>query len=319
MPPAFMSSMRASTSQQPRADLVEAGRLDPVLLLRAARHGVEPEVGDLDALEQPHLATGVVLDHPGGPVGELRGQAALEHVGRFDEVVVDADDDEVVGGRQRLLDRWRWPMRRSGGAASVKMRPSPIGSTTASADAPALLEMPRMVARRSGGSEDLDQRTPAERRVGRRASRGPEQVDGARVGIRAVPVGGRQLPVLLPRIPEAPLGSHPTVAAQVGRNRSGSTMRASPVRTMRCRRAPAGCPRPSSVVRSTPTATSPVRRWLGHTEPGPKGRLPVAPARPPIAGTHVDDAEKGDLVAVASQLSRHLVGADATEGVPASQ
>ena len=65
-------------------DLAEAGRLDAVLLLGATRHGVEAEVRDLGALEEPHLVAGVVLDHPRRAVGVLRRQAALEHVGRLD-------------------------------------------------------------------------------------------------------------------------------------------------------------------------------------------------------------------------------------------
>ena len=52
---------------------------------------VEADVGVAVVLEDPGLRPVGLLDHPGGALLERGGQAALEHVGRLDEVVVDRD------------------------------------------------------------------------------------------------------------------------------------------------------------------------------------------------------------------------------------
>ena len=85
------------------AQLVEAGRVHAVFLGRPARHRVEPDVGDVDVEELPRVgAVGAVLD-PGRDVLVLRGEVLLEHVGRLDDVIVDADQDEVFGAHGRSI------------------------------------------------------------------------------------------------------------------------------------------------------------------------------------------------------------------------
>ena len=77
-------------------DLVERGGLHAVLFLRPTGHGVERDVAELGPLVEPRA-------RPVGPGHELRCQVdvlrrepALEHVGRLDQVVVHADQDQVI-------------------------------------------------------------------------------------------------------------------------------------------------------------------------------------------------------------------------------
>ena len=79
------------------AHLLERGRLDAVLLGGTAHHGVEAHVGDEVALEGPHVGAVVVVDDARGAVLPLGRDAALEHVGGLDDVVVDAHEDEIFG------------------------------------------------------------------------------------------------------------------------------------------------------------------------------------------------------------------------------
>ena len=53
---------------------------------------VEPDVRVLAVLVAPHLAA-VGLDDLRRPVGQRCGQAAVEHVGWLDDVVVNRDQD----------------------------------------------------------------------------------------------------------------------------------------------------------------------------------------------------------------------------------
>ena len=76
--------------------LRERGRLHAVLLGRAARHGVQPHVGDLLALEHPEVGAVLLRDEPRRAILPLRGEVALPHVGRLADVVVDAHQDHVV-------------------------------------------------------------------------------------------------------------------------------------------------------------------------------------------------------------------------------
>ena len=79
------------------ADLVERGGLEAVLLGRTAGDRVEPDVGDGGALELPHVGVHLVdVDHAGRALEVGLRHVALPHVGRLDDVVVDADEDEVV-------------------------------------------------------------------------------------------------------------------------------------------------------------------------------------------------------------------------------
>ena len=91
-----MSSTRLLHVVGAGAQLVEARRVHAVLLGRPAGDRVEPDVRDVEVEELPHVgAVGHVLDAR-RDVLVLRGQVVLEHVGRFDHVVVDADQDHVL-------------------------------------------------------------------------------------------------------------------------------------------------------------------------------------------------------------------------------
>ena len=84
------------------AHLVEAHRLAAVLLDRAADEGVEADVGELLAVVDPDLAAVVLLDDVRGAVAELGGHAALEGVGRLDDVVVGRDHQQAAVGPRRV-------------------------------------------------------------------------------------------------------------------------------------------------------------------------------------------------------------------------
>ena len=79
-----------------RPDLVEPLGLQAVLLLRPPGHGVQRDVGDHHVAELPGVAAVRVVHQPRGVVDVLLGQVILEHVRRFDDVVVDADQDHVL-------------------------------------------------------------------------------------------------------------------------------------------------------------------------------------------------------------------------------
>ena len=87
------------------ADLVEAGRVDSVLLGRTARDRVEPDVRHLELQELPDVRAVVLVDDLGREVPVLGGKVALEQVGRLDDVVVDTDDDHVLGAHRVPLRR----------------------------------------------------------------------------------------------------------------------------------------------------------------------------------------------------------------------
>jgi hypothetical protein len=78
------------------ADLVEGGRLHAVLLGRPARDRVQPDVRDLAAFVRPDVAAVVLPDDARRDVDVLGREAALEHVGRLDGMVVHAHQDHVV-------------------------------------------------------------------------------------------------------------------------------------------------------------------------------------------------------------------------------
>ena len=80
------------------AHLVEARRFHRPLVLRTADHRVEPDVREQLVLVGPRLLAVVELDQARRAVDEVRGHAAVEQVGRFDEVVVDRDDREATRG-----------------------------------------------------------------------------------------------------------------------------------------------------------------------------------------------------------------------------
>ena len=70
--------------------------------MRATGDRVEPNVRDVEIEELPRVgAVGAVLD-PGRDVAVLRGEVVLEHVGRFHDVVIDADQNHVIDIHPRL-------------------------------------------------------------------------------------------------------------------------------------------------------------------------------------------------------------------------
>ena len=93
------------------AHLVEAGRIEGALMQRLAHDGVEPDLVVLLPVVEPVLRPSAVIDHhPGGPIGEALRHPPLEHVGWFDQMVVDRDQRHV----SRLTWRLRQPVDRLG-------------------------------------------------------------------------------------------------------------------------------------------------------------------------------------------------------------
>ena len=84
------------------AHLVEAGRVEAVLVDRAADHGVEPDVGQQLAVVEPHLPTVVDLHDPWRALRERGGHPALEGVRRLHHVVVTRDHRERAVGAGRV-------------------------------------------------------------------------------------------------------------------------------------------------------------------------------------------------------------------------
>ena len=99
----------------PAAHLVEAERLDLDGLRSPARHRVHADLRVAVAVELPHLVALGRLHHPGGVRLEPGRKAALEHVRRLDEMVVDRDhrvaDVPRLGlGQEQVAKavRWSW-------------------------------------------------------------------------------------------------------------------------------------------------------------------------------------------------------------------
>ena len=109
------------------ADLVERGRLEAVLLRRSAGDRVEPDVGDLGALERPDVGVHLVfVDHARRALEVGLRHVPLEEVGRLDHVVVDADEDEVVhvhAGLPRSRVRGREPTHAGRAHPTARMLP----------------------------------------------------------------------------------------------------------------------------------------------------------------------------------------------------
>ena len=84
--------------ERARPHLVEARGIGTPALAGAALHRVEAEAGDLLALDQPGVGPVVAADDAGDPGLELRRHVICEVLGqrrRLDDVVVDADEDEI--------------------------------------------------------------------------------------------------------------------------------------------------------------------------------------------------------------------------------
>ncbi len=101
--------------EAPGAHLIESSRLHAPLGLGAADHGVEPDIGVATALEDPALGAVGLLHDPGCPTGQGGGQAAVEEIGRLDQMVVHRDDGHRDGPRVGVGEQ----CRRSLGAAGL--------------------------------------------------------------------------------------------------------------------------------------------------------------------------------------------------------
>ncbi|WP_234312027.1 hypothetical protein [Streptomyces griseus] len=77
-------------------DLLQALRLHAVLLLGPARDRVECGVADPGVPELPDVAAILAVDQTRSVLLVTGGQVVREQVRRFDDVVVDADEDHVI-------------------------------------------------------------------------------------------------------------------------------------------------------------------------------------------------------------------------------
>jgi hypothetical protein len=73
-------------------DVGVADRLHAPVAPRLTCHGIRRRLGDELALVDPRLGDVVELDDLRRTFFELGGEAAVEHVTRFDEVIIDRDD-----------------------------------------------------------------------------------------------------------------------------------------------------------------------------------------------------------------------------------
>src|ERR1700758_427449 len=79
-----------------RSHLIEAHGLEAVFLLRSARYGIEPQTRRLLALDLPVMGTsGPVLYHRSA-VLEPRRDVLREHIRRLDQMIVHADQNQVL-------------------------------------------------------------------------------------------------------------------------------------------------------------------------------------------------------------------------------
>ncbi len=79
-----------------RTHLVVCRGLHAILFGGTAHHGVEPDIRQLPIAEDPHFRPILLANASGGSVLVLAGQMIVKDRGRFDDVVVDADEDHVV-------------------------------------------------------------------------------------------------------------------------------------------------------------------------------------------------------------------------------
>jgi len=88
-------------------DLVEALRLEAVLLLGATGHRIESGGLHDHLTEGPDVGALVIAHQLRGPVKVVGSQVVDEEVRGFDDVVVDADEYEVVDIEHIALPRIR--------------------------------------------------------------------------------------------------------------------------------------------------------------------------------------------------------------------
>ena len=103
------------------AHLFVRHRLDAVLLARSPRDRIESEVGHGVVLEHPDVVADVVPDDLRRAVPVLVGDVRVEERGRFDQVVVDADQDHRVDIQRPVVQRPVAPAPRSPWSSSPGM------------------------------------------------------------------------------------------------------------------------------------------------------------------------------------------------------
>ena len=125
-----MSATRASMSHAPRRISSKRVGSKPYSRRRPARDRVEADVGQQLAVPQPGLAAVVGLDDPRRRVGEPRGKAVGERVGRLHDVVVDRDH------RRERLARLRLGQERDLPSAAPSSPPNSSELARSSSDIP---------------------------------------------------------------------------------------------------------------------------------------------------------------------------------------
>ena len=96
-PPAFMSLTRSSMSQQPGRISSKAVGSMPYSSFGRPATALSPMLGMTEPSKTQTSDPSSVCSTCGRPVGVLRRDVAVEQVGWLDQVVVDADEDQVVG------------------------------------------------------------------------------------------------------------------------------------------------------------------------------------------------------------------------------
>src|ERR1700712_177999 len=83
--------------------LVVAAGIDVEKLRRFAGPRIEAQVSTLDLAVPPLLDTAIVGDNPRGQAVPPFRNVPIEHVSRFGDVVIDADQDQVIRSHRSLL------------------------------------------------------------------------------------------------------------------------------------------------------------------------------------------------------------------------
>src|SRR5271157_238418 len=88
-----------------RAELVEARGFHPVLVGRPTSDGIESDIRDLLSLPRPYIGTVGLAHDVGSAIAKSRRDVTRKQVGRLDDVVVDAHEDEII----KLQGAPPWP------------------------------------------------------------------------------------------------------------------------------------------------------------------------------------------------------------------
>jgi hypothetical protein len=78
------------------AHFVKTSGVESALMQWLAHHGIEPDLKVLLPVVEPVLRLATIIDHhPGCPIGEALRHPSLEHMGWFNEVIVDRDQRDA--------------------------------------------------------------------------------------------------------------------------------------------------------------------------------------------------------------------------------